>query len=90
MTDIEHIIFFQLTGSTTSQLLYFPGKSVDMTWPQTEVILNLVCWFLKVPIHSCTEHAPLRPVGKQYYISIKHFSNKTQSLEIFTEILLKN
>ena len=28
------------TGSTLSQLLNFPIKSTDMTWPQTEVILK--------------------------------------------------
>ena len=46
-----------------SQLLYLPIKSKLMTWPQTEVNLNLIV----SPVggnrvtNSCTEHAPLKP-----------------------------
>lgn len=52
----------QHTGSTLSQLLYFGMKSVLITWPQTEVILNLTFWELNIPSYSNTLHAELRPL----------------------------
>ena len=58
-----HFSFFLLTGSTLSQLLYFPTKSKLMTWPQTEV--NFTLTFSPVAgnlvVYSWMEHAPLEP-----------------------------
>jgi hypothetical protein len=42
------------TGSTASQLLYWPGKSVEKTWPVTEVTLMRAACPSKRPWNSCT------------------------------------
>jgi hypothetical protein len=60
----------QLTGSTRSQLLYFPIKSRFITWPHTEVIRKWVVSPLNGPVHSCIEHEPLKP--KEIIISAQY------------------
>lgn len=50
-----------LTGSTLSQLLYFPIKSNVITCPQTEVILKFTVSDLNWPTHSWTEQEPFSP-----------------------------
>lgn len=40
---------------------HLPTKSNDITWPQTDVILNITFSPLKWPRHSCTEHALFEP-----------------------------
>ena len=49
------------TGSTLSQLLYFPVKSSVMTWPQTDVNLKKAGSPWNLPRYSWTEHAPFEP-----------------------------
>lgn len=41
---------------------YLPIKSKLITCPHTEVILKRTVWPWKLPVYSCTEHAPLRPL----------------------------
>lgn len=58
---IEKCTVSNFTGSTLSQLLYFPMKSNVMTCPHTEVILKFTVSDLNCPTHSWTEQDPFNP-----------------------------
>lgn len=58
-----NIVFKEHTGSTLSQLLYFPVKSSPKTCPHTDVILYDTVSPVggNLPLYSWTEQAPLNP-----------------------------
>ena len=41
-------------GSVVSQFWYLGGKSMERTWPMTDVILKWAARPWKLPSHSCT------------------------------------
>ena len=67
-----------LTGSTLSQLLYFPMKSKLMTWPQTDVNLNRTVSPVggNLDVNSWMEQALLTPFLCELWPFDRIFANE--------------